>query len=183
MDRLGERAAATAWFNPPLRLPLAIAFVTVLVASLLVQSASVSQPGNVTVQLLAFNDFHGHIEPPSGSNGEINGTPAGGAEYLATFLADAVARNPDSLVVAAGDVIGAAPLVSSLFHNEPAIEAVNAMHLAVSSVGNHEFDGGVRELLRMQLGGCHPTDGCADGDPFDGAGFTYLSANVLRAGT
>jgi 5'-nucleotidase len=133
----------------------------------------------VSIQLVAINDFHGNLDPPAGSEGRINGTPAGGAEYLATHIAEAVKANPNSLVVAAGDVVGASPLVSSLFHEEPAIEAMNAMGLAVSAVGNHEFDKGFRELLRMKRGGCHPFDGCQDGDGFAGARFQYLSANVV----
>jgi 5'-nucleotidase len=139
--------------------------------------------GTVTVQVLAINDFHGNLEPPSGTNGLINGTAAGGAEYLATHLRDAAARNPRSIVVAAGDLVGASPLISALFHNEPAIESMNAINLAVASVGNHEFDRGPRELLRLQRGGCHPTDGCLDGAGFHGARFQYLSANVIDNAT
>ena len=133
----------------------------------------------VTIQLLAINDFHGNLEPPSGSNGLIGRTPAGGAEYLATHLRNDIARNPASIIVAAGDLIGASPLVSALFHDEPTIESLNAMNLAVASVGNHEFDRGRDELRRMQKGGCHPTDGCRNGDGFAGATFQYLSANVV----
>jgi 5'-nucleotidase len=139
--------------------------------------------GTVTVQVLAINDFHGNLEPPSGTNGLINGTPAGGAEYLATHLRAAVAENPRSIVVAAGDLVGASPLISALFHNEPAIESMNAMNLDVASVGNHEFDRGPRELLRLQRGGCHPTAGCLDGEGFHGARFRYLSANVIDNAT
>jgi 5'-nucleotidase len=141
---------------------------------------STEASGAVTVQLLAINDFHGHLEPPSGSNGQINSIPAGGAEYLATHLKNAAAENPNSIVVAAGDLVGASPLLSALFHDEPAIEALSAMNLAVAAVGNHEFDEGFREVLRLKRGGCHPTDGCADGDGFRGATFQYLSANVIR---
>jgi 5'-nucleotidase len=140
-------------------------------------------PGIVTVQVLAINDFHGNLEPPSGTNGLINGTAAGGAEYLATHLRDAAAQTPHSIIVAAGDLVGASPLISALFHNEPAIESMNAMNLAVASVGNHEFDHGPRELLRLQRGGCHPTDGCLDGGGFHGARFQYLSANVIDNAT
>jgi 5'-nucleotidase len=145
--------------------------------------ASRRAPGGVIVQLLAINDFHGNLEPPSGSNGRINSTAAGGAEYLATHLANAIAQNSNSIVVAAGDLIGASPLVSSLFHDEPTIEALNAMNLSVSAVGNHEFDQGSREILRMERGGCHPADGCHDGARFRGAVFEYLSANVIRTAT
>ncbi|GAA2597103.1 bifunctional metallophosphatase/5'-nucleotidase [Dactylosporangium fulvum] len=138
-----------------------------------------------TAQLLGFNDFHGNIDPPTGSGGLINGTPAGGAEYLSTWLtklrndaANNGVRNSDTVV--AGDSIGATPLVSAAFHDEPAIEVLNRMGVDISSVGNHEFDEGVDELKRIQFGGCHPVDGCQDGDGFSGANFPYLAANVTN---
>ena len=130
------------------------------------------------IQILALNDFHGNLEPPSGSGGRIGTTLAGGVEYLATHVRALEATNPNTLFVSAGDMIGATPLVSALFHDEPTIEAFNAMGLDYNGVGNHEFDEGVDELLRMQNGGCHPVDGCLDGDPFAGADFKYLAANV-----
>jgi 5'-nucleotidase len=135
-------------------------------------------PSVVDVQILAFNDFHGHLEPPAGSNGRIRGVDAGGAGFLATHVRRLKADNPHTILVSAGDNIGATPLVSALFHDEPAIEALNAIGLELSTVGNHEFDEGWRELLRMQRGGCHPVDGCRSGSSFPGASFTYLSANV-----
>lgn len=133
----------------------------------------------VAVQLLAFNDFHGHLEPPSGSNGRLGGVDAGGAEYLSTHLTKLAERNPNTLIVTAGDLIGASPLLSGMFQDEPSVEALNAMGVDVSSVGNHEFDNGWRELLRMQNGGCHPERGCRDLTPFNGAAFQYLAANVI----
>jgi 5'-nucleotidase len=154
-----------------------------LPVAVLVAAAAIKQgrgPAAVTVQLLAINDFHGNLEPPTGANGLIGRTSAGGAEYLATHLRNDIARNPNSIIVAAGDLIGASPLVSALFHDEPTIESMNAMNLAVASVGNHEFDEGPDELGRMQRGGCHPSDGCQDGDGFTGAKFQYLSANVVE---
>ena len=86
--------------------------------------------------------------------------------------------NPNTMFVSAGDLIGATPLLSALFHDEPTIEAFNLMGLDYNGVGNHEFDEGIDELLRMQYGGCHPVDGCQDGTPFDGADFDFLAANV-----
>jgi 5'-nucleotidase len=140
------------------------------------------------VQLLAINDFHGNLQPPSGSGGRIATGPtttvdAGGAEYLATWMDRLRERNPNTITVGAGDLIGASPLISGLFHDEPTIESMNALGLDVTGVGNHEFDEGKAELLRMQNGGCHPIDGCQDGDPFGGAFFQYLSSNVFLAGT
>jgi 5'-nucleotidase len=147
--------------------------------------------GVVDVKLLAFNDFHGNLKPPSGSSGKIITGPtpaadfkdAGGAEYFATHIKSLRAQNPNTLVVAAGDIVGATPLLSALFHDEPAIESMNALGLDVATVGNHEFDEGPDELLRLQNGGCHPVDGCQDGDGFAGAKFRYLSANVVRQST
>jgi 5'-nucleotidase len=138
------------------------------------------KPRAVDVQLLSINDFHGNLAPPGTLTlpGGVR-TPAGGAEYLATHIKALRAQNRNTLVVSAGDNIGASPLVSGLFHDEPTIEAFNAMGVDISSVGNHEFDEGSSELLRMQDGGCHPVDGCQDGDGFAGADFDYLAANVV----
>lgn len=136
-------------------------------------------PRIVDVQVLAINDFHGNLEPATGANGLIEGHVVGGIEYLATHIARLRAANPNTLVVSAGDNIGATPFLSGMFHDEPSIEALNDVGLQISTVGNHEFDEGWWELYRMQHGGCHPTDGCQDHTPFDGARFTYLSANVV----
>ena len=110
-------------------------------------------------------------------------TQVGGAEYLASTLESLRAKAKYSQTVTAGDLIGGSPFLSGLFHDEPAVESLNAMGLDVSGVGNHEFDEGVKELLRMQRGGCHPEDGCyapwgAGGYP--GADFPWLAANVVR---
>ncbi|MGC9442462.1 bifunctional metallophosphatase/5'-nucleotidase [Streptomyces sp. WG5] len=140
------------------------------------------------VQLLSFNDLHGNLEPPAGSSGRVtelqpDGTTktveAGGVEYLATHLREARKGNRYSITAAGGDMVGASPLLSGLFHDEPTIEALNALDLDVTSVGNHEFDEGARELARLQNGGCHPTDGCYTDKEFKGADFPYLAANVL----
>jgi 5'-nucleotidase len=140
------------------------------------------------VQLLSFNDLHGNLEPPSGSSGRVtelqpDGTTktidAGGVEYLATHLRQARQGHPYSVTAAGGDMVGASPLLSGLFHDEPTIEALNKLKLDVTSVGNHEFDEGARELGRLQNGGCHPTDGCYTDKKFKGADFPYLAANVL----
>ena len=134
------------------------------------------------VQILGLNDFHGAISPPAGSGGRLgpSGTPEfGGSEYLATHVRALRKTNPNTLFVSAGDLIGATPLNSALFHDEPTIEAFNLMGLDYNGVGNHEFDEGVDELLRMQRGGCHPVDGCQDGDKYKGANFDFLAANVV----
>lgn len=144
----------------------------------------------IRVQVLAFNDFHGNLEAPSGSTGRIRvpasdgGTAvdvnAGGAAYLAHHIQALRQENPqNTVVVSAGDLIGASPLASGIFHDEPTIEVMNLMGLDINSVGNHEFDEGFTELLRMQTGGCHPVDGCQAGPSFPGASFQFLSANVF----
>jgi 5'-nucleotidase len=141
-------------------------------------AAAAAPSGTVDVQILAVNDFHGNLMPPSGSSGRVGSLDAGGVEYLATHIADLRAQNPNTAVVSAGDMIGASPLLSALFHDEPTIEAFNLIGLDYNAVGNHEFDEGIAELIRMQEGGCHPIDGCLDGDDFIGAEFRFLAANV-----
>lgn len=149
----------------------------------------------VTVQLLSFNDFHGHLQPPggdppaTGSDGFLSATqdpsrtPVGGVEYLSTTLDQLRSTAPRgaSLTVAAGDLIGGSTFLSGIFHDEPSVEVLDELGLDVSSVGNHEFDEGTTELLRMQYGGCHPVDGCYLPDqPYEGADFRWLAANVVK---
>ncbi len=134
------------------------------------------------LQLLGFNDYHGHLESTTPGSVAVDATtsvPAGGAEYLSTHLSQLREGHKNSLTVAAGDLVGGTPFLSGLFHDEPSVESLNTLGLDVSSVGNHEFDEGVTELLRMQNGGCHPADGCYFPDePFAGADFQWLAANV-----
>ena len=126
------------------------------------------------VQLLAFNDFHGHLEPntpgtiqtgcciPNSTNTAWTPmtVPAGGVEYFSTYIKSPREMNSNTITVGAGDLIGASPLISGLFHDEPTIHAMNAIGVDVSGVGNHEFDEGIQELLRMQNGGCAGVDTC-----------------------
>ena len=132
----------------------------------------------VDVQILAINDFHGGLEPAAGGTGRIANADAGGIEYLATHLSRLKATNPNTVVVSAGDNIGGTPLLSSLFHDEPSVEALSLAGLQISALGNHDLDEGWWELYRIQKGGCHSVDGCQDGTPFAGASFSYLAANV-----
>ncbi|UGT44874.1 bifunctional metallophosphatase/5'-nucleotidase [Nocardia yamanashiensis] len=152
-----------------------------LVCALLVagcgSSATTGEPRAAEVHLFGLNDLHGHLQPPEGSNGKVGTETAGGAAYLAAHLAKLKAEHPDSAVLAAGDMVGASPLVSALFHDEPTIRFLNSVGVAASSVGNHEFDHGVAELRRLQQGGC-ASDGCTPGESFTGAAFPYLAANV-----
>ena len=144
---------------------------------------------SVDVRLIAFNDLHGYIDPPGdllkapAREGGTVSLPVGGAAYLAGAIKALKVGHPRSVVVAAGDLVGASPLSSGLFHDEPTIEALNQMGLELSSVGNHEFDRGRIELQRKQKGGCYPggmrgRDTCVDGE-FSGASFHYLAANVI----
>ncbi len=170
------------------RLLLVLAMLVGLLSASITPTAAKQSSRSIDVQLLAINDFHGNLEPPAGSSARVlteagNVENNGGVEYLATKIKQLRALNPNTLTVSAGDNIGASPLLSGYFHDEPTIEALNALGLDISAVGNHEFDEGSAELLRMQNGGCHPTDGCQDGDGFGGANFQYLSANVFYAGT
>ncbi len=164
-------------------------YLIALLASLFVAACSTapSQPEPVEpeplppvhVSLLAFNDFHGHIQGPSGTvlvDGEA--IPAGGGAYLAAHIAAFKAQNPNTVVVAAGDLVGASPLISSFFDDEPTLEVLGIAGLEISAVGNHEFDKGVDELLRKQKGGCNEVRGCTEGRNFEGAPFQYLAANV-----
>ena len=144
----------------------------------------------VNVKIVAINDFHGQLESPGSFRAlptDAFGTvPVGGIDWLAGYIADIKSKNPNTVVVSAGDLIGATPLVSALFHDEGTIETMNRAGLEINAVGNHEFDEGKDELLRMQNGGCHPTDvnscqGAAVGTPvpFEGADFQFLAANVI----
>lgn len=142
--------------------------------------------GSITVHLVGINDFHGNLEAPpnvSYPDPENPGqqTPAGigGAARLATLAAELLSR-PNSVMVGAGDLIGATPILSGLFHDEPTVESLSMMGLALSAVGNHEFDEGLAELRRMQDGGCHPLDGCRGPTPFKGAGYQYLAAGTIE---
>ncbi|MFN3725549.1 MAG: bifunctional metallophosphatase/5'-nucleotidase [Allosphingosinicella sp.] len=143
--------------------------------------------GPVRIDLIAFNDFHGNLQPPRqaiaarGAAGDVQ-VPAGGAAYLATAIRTLREANPNSLVVSAGDLISASPLVSALFLDEPTIYAMNMIGLDYNAVGNHEFDRGRAELLRIANGGCERNthrEPCALDPDFPGARFGYLAANVI----
>ena len=145
----------------------------------------------VELRILAINDFHGNLRPPPGGirisdpddkTRKIT-VPAGGAEHMATLVKQLRAGKKHTVFVAAGDLIGASPFLSAMFHDEPTIESLSMMGLEVASVGNHEFDEGKDELLRMQNGGCHPIDKCQGPHPFAGAKFRYLAASTIEKST
>jgi 5'-nucleotidase len=181
----------------PFRLLSALAIATVALLAAGCASAPASAP--VHAKIIAFNDFHGTLQSPgrfaaSSHAGPDRRVPVGGADALAAWVARLKSGNPNNVVVGGGDFVGASPLVSALFFDEPAVEALNLVGVDFTSVGNHEFDKGVAELLRLQHGGCHVTDGRPDPNScrglgsrqpgtFDGARFQWLSANVVDTAT
>ena len=170
----------------PLTAATATACMAVLALATAAPAAAGPQeagPPPVEVQLLAFNDFHGALEPPGGSGGRVDGVDAGGLAYFATHLAQQEAENRDTLTISNGDLVGGSPFLSALFRDEPTIDAMDALGLDIATVGNHEFDEGVPELQRVVEGGaCHPTDGCLDGNGYDGSDTDWLAANVVDRG-
>ena len=159
-------------------------FLLLLTLALSTCATHIPERGPVTVMLAAINDFHGNLELPAGGLPEIDNatraltrTPAGGVARLATVLDRLRAQHAHFAFVSAGDLVGASPLASGYFDDEPAIEAMNSLGLDFNGVGNHEFDRGRAELLRLQSGGC-PSGGCKSGHTFGGAKFAFLAANV-----
>ena len=154
-------------------------------------AAATAPTAQLSLTILAINDFHGNLRPPLGGITVADpkdrerqlAISAGGAEHMATLVKQLRAQKKHSVFVAAGDLIGASPLLSALFHDEPTIEALSAMGLEITAVGNHEFDEGKEELLRMQNGGCHPETGCKGPAKFAGARFRYLSASTIDRST
>ena len=159
--------------------------------------AAVKPP--VTIKIVGFNDYHGNLQSP-GTFGQNTLVPAaqrpavGGAEYLAAHVALLKAQNANNVVVGGGDFIGASPLISALFFDEPAVETLNKIGVDFNAVGNHEFDKGKDELRRLQNGGCKIVGGTQDPNScrglgssapgmFDGAKFKWLSANVVENAT
>ncbi|HXO73544.1 MAG TPA: bifunctional metallophosphatase/5'-nucleotidase [Bradyrhizobium sp.] len=160
-------------------------------AAALICLASNAAAETVDLRILAINDFHGYLQPspggiriadPDDKTKKIT-VPAGGAEHMATLLSQLRTGKTNTIFVAAGDLIGASPFLSAMFHDEPTIESLSMMGLEVASVGNHEFDEGKDELLRMQNGGCHPVDGCQGPHRFAGAKFRYLAASTIEKST
>src|ERR1051325_1058652 len=175
----------------PFGRPLCLAFGLLLAAWSAAPTRAQDAKAAVDLTIIAINDFHGHLKPPPGGIAIADPAdrtkrikiPAGGAERMATLVKELRAHATHSVFVAAGDLIGASPLLSGMFADEPTIESLSAMGLELSAVGNHEFDKGAAELLRMQNGGCHPVKGCFGPRPFAGAKFRYLAASTTVAST
>ncbi|SHJ87518.1 5'-nucleotidase [Bradyrhizobium lablabi] len=175
--------------NRPILSTLALS--TALLALCPASLPAADAPAPVDLRILAINDFHGNLRPPAGGiritdpadKTKKIAVPAGGAEYMATLVKELRDGHANNIFVAAGDLIGASPFLSAMFHDEPTIESLSMMGLTVASVGNHEFDEGKDELLRMQNGGCHPVDHCQGPHPFTGAKFHYLAASTFEKDT
>ncbi|RXH10805.1 bifunctional metallophosphatase/5'-nucleotidase [Bradyrhizobium guangzhouense] len=165
--------------------------LTSFALALLTLPAAAQTTAPVELRILAINDFHGNLRPPPGGiriddpedKTKKVTVAAGGAEYMATLVKQLREGHKNTIFVAAGDLIGASPFLSAMFHDEPSIESLSMMGLAITSVGNHEFDEGKTELLRMQNGGCHPEDGCQGPHAFTGAKFHYLAASTIETAT
>src|SRR3954447_22224370 len=176
----------TSYFNMRYSLFPILAASLLLVPGVTLRVSAQTAP--VELRILAINDFHGNLRPPPGGiriadpndKGKKIMVPAGGAEHMATLVNQLRDGHKNTIFVAAGDLIGASPFLSAMFHDEPTVESLSMMGLALSSVGNHEFDEGKDELLRMQNGGCHPVDKCQGPHPFAGAKFRYLAASTFE---
>lgn len=155
----------------------------------------------VHLKLLGINDFHGQLSPRV-----VAGRPAGGAAVLAAYLKSAAGNAEDgSLIIHAGDQVGASPPNSALLQDEPSISLLNFLanehcrdidlktRLAdwarallqprcnvIGTLGNHEFDEGVSEMLRLIEGG-NSSKGPFLESPWRGAKFPYVSANVVES--
>ena len=155
------------------------------------QPSGPAQSQSVELSIFSINDFHGHIQPkspipisprlPDAQTGEIKPQAAGGVAYLATVLDKLRAQRKNQVFVAAGDLVGASPQMSSLLKDEPTLSALGDLGLAVSSLGNHDLDAGLPELVRKIRGEC-ATTGCAWPE-FKGASFPYLAANMFEIET
>ena len=146
----------------------------------------------VEVKIIAFNDFHGNLRTPSlrvavpdaAQSTGIRFEPAGGVEQMSALVQSLKAKQKNVVVVSAGDMVGATPLLSALFKDEPTIEAMNLLGVDIHAVGNHEFDYGVKHLKRLKNGGCVIDErsgkpDCGGRTPYAGAKFEFLAANVI----
>lgn len=135
--------------------------------------------GAVQIRILTVNDFHGALD----TTGTVDGRPAGGAAFLAAHLARERSQRPEtSLLVHSGDMVGLTPPLSGLLQDEPTAAFLNRLGFAVGAAGDHEFDEGLDELVRLADGGSHPETIWRTGS-FPGLNFPCLAANVLSERT
>ena len=150
-----------------------LAIVSAAVVGLVAAIATPAQSadGDTTIQILGINDFHGRILPDAANGG------AGGAS-LVTAVDTLRAEHPNTVFAAAGDLIGASTFESFIAQDKPTIDVLNEAGLDVSSVGNHEFDKGYNDIVNRVMA---PYDAVTN--PYGGASWTYLGANVRLSGT
>jgi 5'-nucleotidase len=186
----------------PVRLPSELLYAGTSPMAVATPPLPAAAPPFVHLQILATNDFHGHLQPPTGSSGVVLAAPAdplasfrdarptevgvslvpaGGAAYLTAHISRLRAENPATVVISAGDLTGASPPISNLFLDEPSVLVMNRLGLDLEAVGNHDFDRGLPELMRLQKPGCWLGD--CDSGSFAGASFEYLAANVIDDST
>jgi len=178
--------------NPTLR-TLAFAVGSLLCGAAPAAPATAAASLPVHIRLVGLNDFHGNLEParlsltlrdPQAPDKGIK-VSAGGAAALGGLVTQLRVGAPHTIFFSSGDLIGAAPLVSTLFRHEPTIEVMNRLGLDFSVLGNHELDAGRTELLRLGHGGCttdKPTAAATScsAHRYAGAKFPWLAANVTR---
>ncbi|MBR7779503.1 bifunctional metallophosphatase/5'-nucleotidase [Undibacterium rugosum] len=160
-------------------------FISVSLLALLLPACALKPAAPEQVTIFSINDFHGNLQSEQpvpyqftqNLNGKVVNGAAGGYAYLAAKLKERRAAVGASILVGAGDLMGASPMGSALLKDEPVVEALNRIDLSVTAVGNHEFDSGTADLMRRIQGGC-PQAGCAFSD-FSGARYAYLGANVI----
>ncbi|MBS4174701.1 5'-nucleotidase C-terminal domain-containing protein [Bacillus sp. FJAT-49736] len=130
-----------------------------------------AHPHPIEVQILGINDLHGQLDVTR----TVGSRNVGRADVLAAYLKQKKAQVKDTLLVTSGDAVGASAPVSALFQDEPTLNILNALHFDVGTLGNHEFDHGVKEMMRQIYGGTNPTTG----EYFKGLNFPYVCANVI----
>lgn len=159
-----------------------------LLAALLLSSGCQQTPAPVDVNIAALNDFHGNLLPSplqyadsAAPGGQVR-LKAGGLGPLSGALAELRQQDPQLLLIGAGDMVGGSPPISSMWADEPTLQALHSLGLKFSTVGNHELDHGKAELMRQIQGGCQSErseQACQFDKDFKGAGFSYISANLI----
>src|SRR4051812_20225932 len=159
----------------------ALQFALVAIFALLLPREAVAQDGSLIVRIAAIGDLHGHLRPPPEAMvmQDKSAVQAGGVARLATMVKRLRSQSRHFAFVSAGDLVGASPLLSAYFNDEPTIEAMNLMGLDFHGIGNHELDNGVAGIRRLVGGGC-PRKGCRSGKPYEGMHFSFLAANVIE---
>ncbi|MCM3163887.1 bifunctional metallophosphatase/5'-nucleotidase [Metabacillus litoralis] len=144
--------------------------ISLLLVSTTVYSATTltSTEDTIEIHLLGLNDFHGQLN----THHNILGQKVGGAEYVSAYINKFRKQYKNTFLVHSGDMVGGSPPLSALFHDEPTIEFLNYLNVDIGTLGNHEFDEGVQEMLRL-------VEGNKDGF-FIGSTATYISANVIE---